>query len=269
MYFMVISLLIAVAAHASFLNLGPLVGNMEWEELYYVQKMKAKPGKPPYLPKVRFGPDSTFFFKTPDFISEGKYSRQGSHYMFRPLMAYEIENSDVNKLAPEMRPEAGQKFREAYARSMDNFEGDYVEQTSAFHVSYRQDGLLKSFELHMYTEGDDALPWLVSPKERGYVGLWHMPDPFPEKLDARSRYKFFGLEGLQKFLTEAVASDGCQFAIIDLRSDRSFRASATIGTWQVNGNILTMKDDQTTIEYTISSDGTKLYNGGQVIYVRN
>ena len=46
-----------------------------------------------------------------------------------------------------------------------------------------------TFELHATNEGDAQLPFRVSDSEAGLVGLWDAPEPYPEKLDARTRAK--------------------------------------------------------------------------------
>jgi hypothetical protein len=259
---MVTSLLLALISHWSFAPPAVVSGSMEWEETPAVQKF------PGYHPMLRFNRESTFIFKTLDFIAEGKYQRQGAHYDFHPLMAYEIENSDVDKLASDMDAKNGEKFRVAYFHSMANFDADYREATGTLHLNYVVEGIPKSFELHAYTEGDDQLPYLASADERGLPGLWSAPEPFPEKLDARTRYKIGGLEGLQQFFREARASDSSQFSLLDLRVDKTFRMHATVGKWVKSGSTLKLIDGVNELDLTISSDGRNLMSGGKAIFTR-
>jgi hypothetical protein len=100
------------------------------------------------------------------------------------------------------------------------------------------------------------------------VGVWHAPEPFPEKLDAKTRYRIGGVEGLEQFFKEAQASDGAQFGLIDLRVDKTFRIHATVGTWYRDGSLLKLKVDGHETALTISSTGAKLQSGGKTVYTR-
>jgi hypothetical protein len=152
---------------------------------------------------------------------------------------------------------------------MSNFQADFSESTNALQLTCPVEGIVKRFELHAYTEGDDMLSNTAADNERGMVGVWHAPEPYPDKLDARTRYKIEGLEGLQRFFKEAQASDGAQFGLLDLRSDKSYRSHATIGRWTRSGSTLKLMADGAELDLTISSDGSKLYGGGKVLFVRN
>lgn len=84
--------------------------------------------------------------------------------------------------------------------------------------------------------------------------------------NARSRTKYE--EGLPDFANETAAGDGAQFAVMDLRCDRSYRQHATIGTWDRNGSTLILFASAKKLVYQISADGTKLLKDGSVAYVR-
>jgi hypothetical protein len=257
-----VSLILALCVYPHLAAGTPVSGGDLWEELPPVQKL------PAFHPSLRFKPSSTYMFATPDFIQQGKYQVIDNHYYFRAIMASELENSDVNKLAPDMG-EQGQKFREAYARSMSNFEGDYNESAGTLTVFYPVNGKPGRFELHMYTEGDNLLTPALTDSDRGMPGLWHAPEPFPDMLDARTRYKIGGLEGLQQFFKEAGKSDGAQFAVLDLRVDKSYRYHGILGRWQKNGQTVILKGEGGEIQLTLSADGQKLMSGGKASFIRN
>lgn len=260
---MVISLLLAVAARAHFAAMTPVSGYQVWEEIPGAQKF------PGYHPMLRFNAETTFVFATKDFIAEGKYSKQGDHYEFHPLMANEIENSDVDKLASDMNPDFGRKFRIAYFHSMADFSADFNGNTGALLLHLTTDGITKSYDLHAYTEGDDQLASLVTDDARPFVGLWHYPEPFPEKLDARTRYKIGGLEGLQQFFKEAAASDGAQFGLLDLRVDGFFRLNGLVEHWRREGSNIILRIEGKDVSFAISpKDGHLLY-AGKAMYVRD
>jgi hypothetical protein len=249
-------LLMPLAWHAT-----PVGGQQEWEETPMVQKI------PGYHPAIRFNASSTYMFATTDFVQQGTYGVQNNHYVFRAVMANELENADIARLKADMNPGAAQKLAESYVRSMSNFEGDYDPSTDVLTVTYPVYGKMQSFQLYAYTSGDESLP--ATGSDSGVVGLWHAPEPYPDKLDARSRYKYFGLEGLQTFVHEATASDGAQFALLDLRVDGSFRSHSTIGSWTRNGSALQLKAAGKEKVLSISADGQKLVMGGKVVYERS
>ncbi|WP_144241259.1 hypothetical protein [Fimbriimonas ginsengisoli] len=230
---------------------------------------------PGYHPMIRFGSweitrfnrSTTYMFLTPDMVQQGQFQANGNRYFFRAVMANELENADKDKLIADMDGGTARGFNEAYARSMSNFEGNYDRSTNTLTISYPVKGMLRTFQLHPTNQGDDRLPMAASGAERGLVGLWQAPEPFPDKLDARTRTKVQE-EGLQMFFQEASASDGAQFAVIDLRPDHSFRDHSTIGSWQRNGSTLTMFAKGKRLDLQISGDGSKLLSRGKAVYVR-
>jgi hypothetical protein len=267
------SLLLALVGHSSLLFLGPVVGSMEWEEIPVVQKL------PGYHPMLRFQPtsasaygtntSSTFLFASPDYIAEGHYQRQGGHYVFHPETCFQCNNTDLNRLVADLDPETQRNVHEAYARSMRSFEADYSQSTGIFRLTYPVNGVPLSFELHSYTEGDDRLSSSVSGSERSMPGVWHSPEPFPDKLDSKTRFRIGDVDGLQQFSKEAKASDAAQFGLLDLRTDKSFRNHATEGTWERSGSILKLFAEGKETDLSISQDGQQLIAGGKVVYVRN
>ena len=218
---------------------------------------------------IRFNISSTYMFLTPDMVQQGQFDAQDGQYNFRAVMANELENADIAKLLGGMDESAGDALHKAYARSLSNFGGSYNDGTKVLTVSYPINGRLKSFQLHATTEGDDQRTFSVSDAARGMIGLWHAPEPFPEKLDARTRYKIGDLEGLQRFAREAGTSNGAEFDVLDLRSDGTFRAHATLGSWSRQGSTLTLFADGKRREFAISTTGAKLLEQGKAAYVRN
>jgi hypothetical protein len=249
----------------------PVSGAMVWEETPVVQLQQG------YHPIIRFGSwqitrfnaSTTYMFATPDFVQQGQFEVHDGHYSFRAVMANELENADIARLISGMNPEAGHKLAESYAKSMSNFEGDYKESDKTLTFTYTVEGRQQSFELHATTEGDDQLVSMLSDSERALAGLWHAPEPFPDKLDARTRYKIGDLEGLERFAKEAGASESAQFAILDLRVDRSFRNHSKIGRWSRSGSTLSLMLEGKQTDLTISADGSKLQSHGKTVYERN
>ncbi len=246
-------------------------GASVWEELPNVQKL---PGYHPMLrfgcwQIIRFNLGTTYMFVTPDFVQQGQYEAGDGQYSFRAVMANELENADVRKLLGGMDAPSGHELEKSYAKSMSNFEGSYSDATNIFTVTYPVDGKLKTYQLHATTEGDDQLPVTVSGSMRGMIGLWHTPEPFPDKLDARTRYKIGDLDGLQRFAGEAKESNGAEFGILDLRSDGTFRIHATLGSWKREGSTLTLFAAGKRIELTVSANGAKLSLNGKAAYQRN
>lgn len=240
-----------------------------WEETPVMLKL------PGYHPMIRFGTweitrfnrSTTYMFATPDLVQQGQYQASNNRYFFRAVMANELENADKAKLVDDMEPGAAEGLNRAYARSMSNFEGTYNPKTRALYISYMVNGIMKQFELHDMTEGDDQLTPRLSDFERGLPGFWHAPDPYPGKLDARTRTKIQE-NGLQMFANEASASDGAQFNVLDVRVDKTFRQHGTLGTWVREGQMLVLIVDGHRSSLEISRDGTKLLKNGKTAYVR-
>lgn len=265
---MVTSLLFVLAGHASAFRLTPVSGSEVWEETPVVQKL------PGYHPLLRFNPSSQyaygrdtkndFIFLSPDYICEGKYQVQDDHYTFHPLTCFQCGNWELNKLVEGMDPQRQRKIHEAYARSMQDFEADYNESTGLMHLSHEVEGHMQTFELHTYTEGDDQL----SGDGQGVAGLWHAPEPFPDKLDAKTRNKI-DLDGLAKFSEEAKASDGAQFGLLDVRVDSTYRNGARVDRWARSGSILKLFIDGKEMDLDISANGQKLLSHGKTVYVRD
>jgi hypothetical protein len=261
-------MVLALLLRGSYASLSDPSGQL-WEETPTVQQF------PGYHPMIRFSSwditrfnrSTTYMFLTPDLVQQGQYTVSGSDYYFRAVMANELENADKAKLVAEIGPEVGGGFNDAYARSMQNFRGSYDQSSRALYISYPVKGVLTNFTLYLTTDGDDQLQSAVSGDERGMVGLWHAPNPYPDKLDARTRSKIDD-RGLRPFFNEAASCDGAQFSLLDLRADKSFRIHGTVGTWQKSGSTLTLIANGKPIQFGISGDGTKLLQGGKPAYIR-
>lgn len=243
---------------------------MVWEELPAAQR------SPGYHPIIRFGcwnitrytKSTTYMFASPELVQQGIFSIRDGHYTFQAIMANELERADIGKLTADMNAEAAQKLRYKYAQSMFSFEGDYDASTGALTIAYPVKGHTLSYELHATTEGDNSRTPSVSDAERGLVGLWQAPDPYPERLDAHWRAKIEE-DGLPHFADEAKASDGAMFGILDLRVDATFRSHALEGSWSRDGQWLVLRAEGHTKRLQISSDGQKLISDGKTAYQRN
>lgn len=259
------ALVFALVVNPGLAVLNPVGPNDEWEEAAYLQKI---PGYHPYL---RFNPQNTFVFKTPYYIAEGHYQRQGGHYTFRPETAVQLNHADVDKLVAGLPAEAAAEQQDHYAKSVAVFEADYNDDEEMLSLNYTLDGRPRSFQLFPYGQGDDKLTSLLTPDEAQLKGLWHAPEPFPERLDSKTRYRIEGIDGLSRFSTEAMASDGAQFQIMDLRVDKTCRIHADTGRWDRDGSTLVLLIDNTRVEFQISNtnQGMKLLSGGKVAYIRN
>ncbi|HWD39421.1 MAG TPA: hypothetical protein VG944_11260 [Fimbriimonas sp.] len=266
-------LLLAVLTHGHAAHKTPVSGSMFWEELAYVQAMKM--GK--YMPMIRFGcwdiirypKAQTYMFVTPYFVQEGTFRSDGVNYSFHAVMANELGNADVAKIKADMNPQAAAKFALAYAQSMIDFTGTYDKSNGVLKIAYPVKGMLTPFELHMTTEGDDGLASVLADGERGIAGLWHAPDPPPELLDAKTQYKIGGLEGLERFVTQAIGADGSEFGIVDFRVDHTFRIHDKIGNWSKSGSTVRLTyQGKVIMVLTMSADG-KLLSGGKLAYVCN
>ncbi len=234
-----------------------------WDEPVAVQK--ASPRE--FHPVLRFMSSSTYMLTTPDFIQQGKFSVSGSHYYFRAVTAMELENYFKDRLVEAMNPSQARLNNEAYARSMQNFEGDYEERTGSLEFTYRVKGNLRSFHVYRVT-GDRPYPaQSADAGDQGLVGLWQGPDRFPERLDGKVRYKIGGLEGLQDFAKEADASEGSLMSFIDLYPNHQYRVHGKSGIWVHNGSQLTLIEGSDRIILNITSDG-KLKAGNTVVFVR-
>ena len=258
---MVTTLLLGMLGFAHAAPMFSVSGNMVWEEYAVVQQI------PGYHPKLRFKPESKFIFETPYYKAEGKYSVQDGHYHFHPLMAMQLENADVDKLVADLDPQTKSKLHKMYAESLNDFDADYYDATSTLSLDYPVKGNIESFALHAYTEGDNLLEAAGGGLEPSMVGLWNAPEPFPEMLDARTRYKIGGLEGLERFSHEASASDDAQFALLDLRKDKSYRFHGKLGTWYVTGSTLVLVDGNKETPYAISEDRRKLSARGKIQFI--
>jgi hypothetical protein len=241
-----------------------------WEEAPAIQKT---PGYHPMIrfncwDIIRFNKSSTYMFASPDMVQQGQYQRQNGQYAFRAVMAFELENSDKDKLKSEMDPEAAPRFAEAYARSMSDFPGRYNSNSKSLFVSYPVNGIIKTFELHATNEGDETRSDRLSNSEKSVSGLWQQPDPFPEKLDARTRAKI-DEHGLERFFQEAIKSNAAQFTILDLRVDHTFRQHSHQGNWELDGSTLVLLPEEGgRKELQVSSDRSQILAGGKVILVR-
>jgi len=152
---------------------------------------------------------------------------------------------------------------------MNSLVADYNENDGSLTLTCIVDNKPKTYTLYAYTSGDDQLAVLAADAERSMVGLWNAPEPFPEKLDAKWRYKIGGLEGLQQFFKEAMQSDAAQFGLLDLRSDKTYRMHAEIGRWQRSGSTLQLfPPDSPEIDFTISANGRDLLSHGKAAYTR-
>jgi len=180
-----------------------------------------------------------------------------------------VGNREVNMLVDDLDPYTKSKQHKMYAESLQTFTADYYEATNILRLTYPVEGRLKTFELHIFTEGDNLLTPAMTQEEQSMAGLWHAPEPYPDKMDCQTRYKIGGLEGLADFTKEAKASEGATFTLLDLRVDKSFRIHGSIGTWRRRGSILWLKDGPSETPLNISNDGMKLLAGGKAVFVRN
>ena len=260
---MVTSLLLALALHGHAAAKQAVLGNMFWEEPASVQQYEG------YHPILRFLPGSSYMFVTPFFIQQGKYQVRDGHYDFRAVTAYELENTDKDKLKGDMNPKEAEKFQFAYAQSLWNFQANYNKLNETLYVTYPVKGELKEYKLYATTAGDSPVPSNMAYEDRGLIGVWHAPEPFPDRLDARTRYKIGDLEGLQRFFKEAMESDGAQFNIIGIKTDKTYRSHKMTGGWHRDGNLLLVKTDTGTSKFTISSDGLKLLLGNRVAFLKD
>lgn len=245
-------------------------GNQYWQEEVHILKM------PGLHPTLRFNPEwkitrlersQTYMIAFPTFIQQGTFSVQGSHYSFHALMEFELEKADVLRLTPEMDAQTASKFKDDYIKATKDFEGDYNPSTGALTISYPIGRVMQSWDLYPYTVGDDQLPNNVGGD--GLIGLWHAPCPFPERLDPYVRYKIGGVEGLQRFLKEAVESDKAEFKVINLRRDGNYRADGLIDQWVHDGSTVTLFNGPQRMTFTLSADGQKLMAGKNVAFQRN
>jgi len=239
-----------------------------WEEEAIEQKISSG-----YHPKIRFNcwditrykRSTTYMFKTPDLIQQGQFQVSNGHYYFHAVMANELENYDRDKLTQDADPATRRKFEEAYAKSMIDFEGEYNDVTKVLRISYPVKGMMKSFSLYATNQGDEAIQSSRLSDGTGVVGLWQAPDPFPERLDAKTRGKIDD-RGLMPFFREAGSSDSALFSILDIKADGSYRSGGETGSWSVDGSTLRLSTGVGTIEFQIGPSG--LMKGGHVVYMR-
>lgn len=241
---------------------------MTWEELPEIQ---ALPGFHPFLRFgswniTRFDKGTTYMFKTPDMVQQGQFRVADNQYTFRAVMANELENADKAKLADEMGAGAD-GFNRAYARSMANFEGSFDPASGSLTISYRVDGAMKQFDLYPTNVGDDTRGNALTGAEAGVAGIWQAPDPFPERLDAKTRSKIEE-NGLKRFMDEASQSDAAQFAVLDIRTDHTFRIHEKVGRWQRKGAKVEFSSGNSTVTVQISPDSRKLLGDGRTLWVR-
>ncbi|MDR3692583.1 MAG: hypothetical protein P4L46_24600 [Fimbriimonas sp.] len=260
---MVVSLLVAMHLSKCLAMSDQIFSLDDWEEEPVVQSI------PGYHPMLKFMPESSYMLVTPAFIQQGKYQFQNGHYFFRAVTAFEQENADIAKLMGDMSRDAAIQFHKQYEASMLNFEGDYDPNQGKLEITYLVKGTMRIFSLYPYTAGDNHRVNAVDDHDRGMVGVWHTPEPYPDKLDSHWRYRIGGLEGLEQFFTEASRSDSAQFGLIDLRIDRTFRLHAKGGIWNLNGRTLTLIFDTGKAIYNLSDNGQKLLQGGKPVYIRN
>ncbi|HEY3781760.1 MAG TPA: hypothetical protein VGL56_11790 [Fimbriimonadaceae bacterium] len=254
-------LLLAILGHTRVAPVAQISGNMLWEELPAIQKF------PSYHPALRYYGSSRFMFKTPYYIAEGHYSLDGAHYTFRPETAIELNHADVDKLAAEYDPETRRKKLEDYGKSLTPFDGDYDPGQQMLTLHYVVDGVPKTFSLYKFTVGDDSLSSNGS-SNQDVVGLWYTPDPYPEKLDSKTRYRIDGLDGLKRFSKEAAMSDGSQFGIMDIKVDGTYRNFSTVSGWKKSGSTLVLTTEKGGhIEFAIN--GNKLMKDGRIAYVKS
>ena len=267
---MVASLILCLMLPGHLAQTQAATGGQIWEETVIAQQ---KPGYRPMLrfntqsTMIRFSPASNYMFVTPGFIQQGQFQTDDGKFSFRAVSANELERADIAKLAAGMEPPAAKALVGKYTISMDDFDGVYDPSDGSLTVEYRVGGALQHFALHLTTEGDDQLPLLVPDTSAGFIGLWYAPEPFPDKLDARTRTKI-ELDGLQRFFDEAGASNAAQFGILDLRRNATFRMHGIVGTWSRSNSILRLNVKGQKTDFTISADGAKLLLGGKPVFVR-
>jgi len=259
---MIISSLVATLVFGHLGLKDALAGNMFWEEEPAVQKV------PGYHPMLRFNPGNTYMFSTPYFVQQGKYQVVNNRYQFKAITAYELENAEKFKLQAELNPDEARKFDKAYTLSMRDFTAEYNERNHTLFVDALDKDTVKTFRLYAISEGDSARTKSLHEDEVGLDGIWHAPDPFPERMNCRERFKFFGLEGLEQFFKEAMNADGAQLTVMDLRVDRSYRFHSMVGMWKRDGAYLVLTTDGPDVRYRISDDGLKLMQGNKVAFVK-
>lgn len=220
---------------------------------------------------TRFNRSSTYMMSTPSgLVQQGQFEVRNGHYFFRAVMANEVENADIASLTTEISPSGAEKLRKAYAEAMSNFEGIYNQSTKTLSISYPVKGMLTRFDLHAINEDDAGLQtqaFGATASDKAVMGLWCAPEPFPSKLDARTRAKVQE-QGLQHFFGEARTSDSAQLSVMDLKPDKSFRIHASTGMWIRSGSTLSLIVKGHATNYQISSDGTKLLQDGHVVFER-
>ena len=259
---MSVSILLAAFTFSPLFHREALAGNMFWEEEVMMQKI------PGYHPVLRFNPGNTYMFVTPFYIQQGKYTVRNNQYEFKAITAYELENAEKFKLQAEMNPEEAHKFDKAYTLSMKDFTAEYNEQNATLYVTCFEKDIYKTFKLYALSDGDARRDNLLHGVDRGLAGIWHAPDPFPERMNCRERFKFFGLEGLQQFAKEAMSADGAQMAVMDLRTDRTYRFHDKTGMWKRDGSLLILMTETADMKFQISDDGSKLLTGGKVAFTK-
>jgi hypothetical protein len=268
---MVAAMILALTLYAHADPAQSTHGGAIWEETAIQQQ---RPGFHPMIrfntpsTMIRFSPAENYMLTTLDFVQQGQFQSSDGNYQFRSVSAMELEKADVAKLAAEMDPQAAKEFEGKYVNSTRDFEGTYDQSESTLTITYPIGGKPQSFALHLTTEGDDQLPLLVTDEAAALIGLWHAPEPFPDKLDARTRAKI-DLDGLQRFAKEAAASNAAQFGIIDLHRDGTFRMHDIVGRWGRNGSILRLFIKGGEKDLAISTDGAKLLEGGKPAFLRN
>ena len=262
---MLSSLVFALATQPHLSPKALVTDNRVWEEDVLTLKQPT-----PYHPCLQFKPDSTFILGTPTMVAQGHYVNDGTHYTFHPETADDLNHADMDKLAEDAGAETGPKMQTAYRQALSDFDADYDASRGTLNLNYKiGDAPLTTYILWPYTGSDDQRTPSVSEDERGLVGLWRGPEPFPERLDSKTRFRIGGLDGLKQFAEEARACVAAQFALLDLRADKTFRIHDEEGEWYRKGSELVLQIDIKLTRYTISQDGTKLNAGGKTAYIHN
>jgi len=256
---MAIPLVVALLLHPSFHFAAKIGPNQEYEEPAAIQAI------PGYHPLLRFKQSSSFVFQAKYMTADGHYTKQGNHYDFRPETVEMMNHADLDKIVPMLPGERAQDLIKKYNLTMAPFSADYDPSSGELHLSCSPDGLPASFDLYDYTAGDAGLATMVNDAEKPLIGLWGQIDPFPEKMDSKTRFRIEGIDGLVRFSAEASGSDHAEFNLYDIRSDGSFRYHDKEGRWQRNDATVRFTAPKFDVTFQISRDLTKLFSGKTVL----
>ncbi len=224
--------------------------------------------RPGYHPILRLYGESKFLFASPWQIVDGHYNVKDRVVSFTPELVTELNHADFDKLLSEAPPVARQRFDHDYTLEMRVFHGTLSDDGSTVDLEYAPDPSLGA--MHYKIMAFEALGAnradQTGDSDRQFVGLWYSPEPNPERLDSKDRYRIEGVDGLKRFASEAMASSENQFAVLDLRRDHSglTPTSSREARWRREEAILKVGE----VRYTFSPDFKTLYLNGKVAYLK-